>query len=75
MASASLTRTPSSNGNRQVFTFSMWLKRSKLGSTQYFLSQGSDNDNNFAISFFVSSSNSNTFVVFWCFCNWITYSI
>jgi len=51
MASASLTRTPSSNGNRQVFTFSMWLKRSALGSTQYFLSQGSDNNNNFAMYF------------------------
>ncbi len=56
MASASLTRTPSSNGNRQVFTFSMWLKRSKLGSTQYFLSQGSDNNNNFAMYFDANDS-------------------
>ncbi len=51
MASTYLTRTPSSNGNRQVFTFSFWLKRTKLGSTQYFISQGSDNDNNFAMYF------------------------
>jgi len=51
MPSTYLTRTPSSGGNRQVFTFSLWLKRSALGSTQYFISQGSDNDNNFAMYF------------------------
>ena len=51
MASTYLTRTPSSGGNRQVFTFSFWLKRTKLGSTQYFISQGSDNNNYFAMYF------------------------
>ena len=34
MANTYLTRTPSSTGNRQIFTFSAWVKRSKV-STVY----------------------------------------
>ena len=34
MASTYLTRTPSSTGNRQIFTFSAWVKRSKI-NTEY----------------------------------------
>ena len=39
----SLTRTPSSNGNKRTWTFSGWVKRSKLGAIQTFFSAGSDN--------------------------------
>lgn len=31
-ASASLSRTPSANGNRQIFTWSGWVKRGQLGT-------------------------------------------
>jgi len=33
-----LNRTPSSNGNRRTWTFSFWIKRTKLGVIQYILS-------------------------------------
>ena len=33
-----LNRTPSSSGNRKTWTFSFWIKRTKLGVTQYILS-------------------------------------
>ena len=32
MATTYLTRTPSSTGNQQIFTFSFWIKRSSLGN-------------------------------------------
>ena len=34
MASTYLTRTPSSTGSRRKFTFSFWIKRSAIGSSQ-----------------------------------------
>ena len=41
MASTYLTRTNSTGGNRQVFTFSAWVKRGTLpGSTQYLFDAG-----------------------------------
>ena len=33
--SPSLTRTPSGDGNRRIFTFSCWAKRSSLGLSAY----------------------------------------
>ena len=42
MAGTYLTRTPSSNGNKQIFTFSTWLKRSKLGVEMAFFTAGGD---------------------------------
>lgn len=36
--SAYLNRTPASAGNRKTWTWSGWLKRSSLGSSQYFMS-------------------------------------
>jgi len=39
-ASAYLNRTPASSGNRQIFTFSAWVKRGSLGSAQTLLSGG-----------------------------------
>jgi len=44
--SASLARTPSSEGNRDTFTISFWLKRSVLGTRQFIINSwgGSTND-------------------------------
>ena len=48
---AQLTRTPSSGGNQDTFTFSCWAKRGRLGqsggggSHQVFLSAGADVNN------------------------------
>jgi hypothetical protein len=41
-ASAYLSRTPASNGNRQIFTFSFWVKRGALSVNQdiYFTNAG-----------------------------------
>jgi hypothetical protein len=40
-ASAYLSRTPSSAGNRKTFTVSYWVKRGTLGVAQYLFSAGS----------------------------------
>ena len=40
-ASAYLSRTPSSAGNRKTFTISYWAKRGTLGVTQYLFAAGS----------------------------------
>ena len=40
-ASAYLSRTPASAGNRQTWTWSGWVKRSALGAAQYLMSQAS----------------------------------
>ena len=37
-----LERTPSTGGNQSTWTFSAWIKRSKLGSVQYGLRIGGD---------------------------------
>ena len=39
LSSAYLTRTPSSEGNRKTWTWSGWVKRSGLGSTQRIFQQ------------------------------------
>ena len=43
MASTYLTRTPSSSGNRKTFSISFWMKRSKLGTSQYIYNARSTN--------------------------------
>ena len=45
-----LTRTPSSTGNRDKWTFSTWIKRSKLGATNCFFS-GNDGSNSLDAKF------------------------
>ena len=45
-----LTRTPSSTGNRDKWTFSSWIKRSKLGATSCFFS-GNDGSNSLDAKF------------------------
>ena len=41
-ASAYLSRTPASAGNRKTWTYSAWVKRGKLGSIQTILSAGTN---------------------------------
>ena len=56
--SAYLNRTPSSAGNRKTWTWSGWIKRNKLGTTQriFAVSGGPTNDDNwFAIAFNTSN--------------------
>ena len=45
-ASAYLSRTPASDGNRKTFTVSMWVKRGKLGVEQKLITAHGGNDNN-----------------------------
>jgi len=54
--SAYLSRTPASAGNRKTWTFSAWLKRGNLGSTQMILVGGSS-DTDRTIIRFGSSDN------------------
>jgi len=54
--SAYLSRTPASAGNRKTWTFSAWLKRANLGSTQMILVGGSS-DTDRTIIRFGSSDN------------------
>ena len=49
--SDSLSRTPSSSGNRKTWTFSTWIKRSELGRIQNFFSAGTNNQNYTRIQF------------------------
>ncbi len=56
--SAYLNRTPSAAGNRKTWTWSGWIKRNKLGTTQrlFAVSGGpANNDNWFAIAFNTSN--------------------
>ena len=38
-----LERTPSSTGNQKVWTFSAWIKRTKIGSKDYIYSASDSN--------------------------------
>jgi len=50
-SSDTLSRTPSSSGNRKTWTWSGWIKRSELGRTQNFFSAGTNNQNYTRIQF------------------------
>jgi len=50
-SSDTLSRTPSSSGNRKTWTWSGWIKRSELGRTQNFFSAGTNNQNYGRIQF------------------------
>jgi hypothetical protein len=50
-SSDNLTRTPSSASNRDTFTFSFWVKRSNISSTQSIITARSDGSNYFTIRF------------------------
>ena len=45
MASTSISRTPSSTGNRQTWTFSAWVKRSELSTNQKIFEASPDGSN------------------------------
>jgi len=51
MASTYLQRTPSSTGNRDKWTWSAWVKRSKLGANITLFSAWADSNNNSVITF------------------------
>ena len=51
MASTYLQRTPSSTGNRDKWTWSAWVKRSKLGANLTLFSAWADSSNNSVITF------------------------
>ena len=53
-SSDSLTRTPASTTNQKTWTYSFWIKRAVLGTTQYFLYARND-DNNRSYFRFTSS--------------------
>lgn len=55
-ATANLSRTPSTAGNRQIFTWSGWVKRGTLGTSQTLFSVGPFTNNN-QLSIFVLKSN------------------
>jgi hypothetical protein len=57
--SDTLSRTPSSSGNRKTWTWSGWIKRSELGRTQNFFSAGTNNQNYGRIQF---NSNDNIYI-------------
>ena len=44
-ASAYLSWTPGSNGNRQIFTFSVWVKRGALGAENVIFHAGTASTN------------------------------
>ena len=46
MALTYITRTPSSSGNRKIFTFSGWIKRSKIGVGQQIIGQSTESSGN-----------------------------
>jgi hypothetical protein len=57
MASTYLTKTLSTPTNNKIFTISMWVKRSKTGTTHDLFSSGADGNN----EFFIRLDNDDTF--------------
>ena len=55
--SAYLSRTPASAGNRKTWTWSGWVKRGNLGTTQAFYSHKGGTGTSQRISFFFTSSD------------------
>jgi len=51
MANTYLTRTPSSAGNRKIFTFSAWVKRCNQSGANVIFQQASDSANRFSLNF------------------------
>jgi hypothetical protein len=52
--SAYLNRTPAGAGNRQIWTYSTWIKRSSLGSSQSILEAASGSADQYSLFFFTS---------------------
>ena len=59
MANEYLRRTPTSTGNRKVWTWSGWIKRNKLGESQYIFNRVFLSSSNFELYY---NSNDNLYV-------------
>ena len=66
--SSQLVRTPTSTGNNQVFTISMWFKRSNLGTSQILFSAGSTSS--VTGRFYIGLNASNQLDIAYGACNW-----
>jgi len=64
MAAEYLERTPTSTGNRSVYTWAGWVKRNKVDQDYYLFSSGNDTDNIFYISIRRDANNNNLTVLF-----------
>jgi hypothetical protein len=64
MANEYLKRTPTSTGNRNVFTWSGWVKRNKINQDYYLFSSGDDANNIFYVSIRRDANNNNLTVLF-----------
>ena len=61
MASTTLTRTPSSNGNQKTWTLSCWIKRTGLGGTPTIIDGYYGNQSRYATIYFDSNNKFNVF--------------
>ena len=64
MANEYLKRTPTSTGNRSVYTWAGWLKRNKINQDYYLFSSGDDTSNIFYVSVRRDVNNNNLTVLF-----------
>tara|TARA_R100001443_G_scaffold23338_1_gene35529 strand:- start:6010 stop:10308 length:4299 start_codon:yes stop_codon:yes gene_type:complete len=64
MANEYLKRTPTSSGNRSVFTWSGWVKRNNINQDYYLFSSGDDANNIFYVSIRRDANNNNLTVLF-----------
>ena len=63
MANTYLTRTPSSTGNRQIFTYSAWVKRSQLSAYNTLFYAGANSSTGGTIAFrFTNNDNLNVYI-------------
>ena len=61
MASTTLTRTPSSNGNQKTWTFSCWIKRTALGGSPTIIDGYYGNSSRYTTIYFDSNDNLDIF--------------
>jgi len=64
MANEYLKRTPTSTGNRSVYTWSGWVKINELNLDKYLFSSGDDASNIFYITLRQNSNNNNITILF-----------
>jgi len=64
MANEYLKRTPTSTGNRSVYTWAGWVKRNKINQDYYLFSSGDDASNIFYVSIRRDANNNNLTVLF-----------
>ena len=64
MANEYLNRTPTSTGNRSVYTWSGWVKINEINLDKYLFSSGDDSSNIFYIQFRRDANNNNLTILF-----------